>query len=116
MAGNKRGKARAPRSSDTSVGHLVSVETLVSPTPSISDSSLKAYLLRLANTNREQPTYSPRPWPKSTMANLLETSSVSEDRNLFKPFPPTITKALGSMQRTVNHEQELLGLEVRTFL
>lgn len=60
MAGDKRGKERAPKSSDTSLGHLVSAETLVSPTPSILVPSLRAVCpLRPANINRQQPPTAP---------------------------------------------------------
>lgn len=50
MARGKRGKARAPTSSDTSMGHLVSAEILVSLGPRISH-TLRAHLFRLASTN-----------------------------------------------------------------
>lgn len=45
---------------ETSLGHLVSAETLVSPTPSILDPFLRAVCpLRPANINRQQPPTAP---------------------------------------------------------
>lgn len=62
----------------------MSAEALPSLAPHISDTLSRALLLRFADTNRLQPSYSPRPG-QSTVTNLLETSRVSGHRNLFKP-------------------------------